>query len=500
METAEQAKKRIYDANKQSLMGNLDWAYSNVLKGSPISENVVWQNMGLSSVQGLDKTDKDLMTQEIMSAYNQKYGSAGTPARPSGGQFDYGGAAGLNAALAGNPAAGKASQANVGASIAGGNTASQGPLTTTPSIASEVAARAGETKNLIDIANSRPDVLNTAKAQGGDPFTAGTGANTWLNNWFNSAGKNEYPGTTLTQPSNAPQTGNQGVNTGAGGTSYDANDPRAVLADMLTKMMKQQEDLMNFYKNQPTAMDNYQKYSDQLGYGTQQKQQVGLASQINKTEQVLNDLEKNITSRITELGEGMSEAQRARQYATEKKEPMEKYTELVNAYKQGEVSLSSARTQLADLMKYAESDQTKAATLAGMPLDYSQKMLPTLISAAEYQSPQEKLADKIAEEKAMQAIKPDITYSIQDVGGRTVRFGFDANGNKVSSVDLGSSTKPGSGDEQSKRDAAFETFAKDLANQVNKKEITREQATAQLRTLYSDYDENVIYDLVPNKK
>jgi len=61
-------------------------------------------------------------------------------------------------------------------------------------------APVAQTRTLIDIANSRPDVLNTAKAQGGDPFTAGTKANTWLNDWWNSAGKNEYPGVTLVQP------------------------------------------------------------------------------------------------------------------------------------------------------------------------------------------------------------------------------------------------------------------------------------------------------------
>jgi len=58
-------------------------------------------------------------------------------------------------------------------------------------------------KSLVDIASSRPDVLNTAKSQGGDPFTQGTKANTWLNDWWNSAGKNEYPqyDTTLTPES-----------------------------------------------------------------------------------------------------------------------------------------------------------------------------------------------------------------------------------------------------------------------------------------------------------
>lgn len=60
------------------------------------------------------------------------------------------------------------------------------------------------TKSLIDIANSRPDVLEVAKAQGGDPFTAGTAANTWLNNWWNTAGKKEFPDVTLGLPTDEP--------------------------------------------------------------------------------------------------------------------------------------------------------------------------------------------------------------------------------------------------------------------------------------------------------
>lgn len=280
----------------------------------------------------------------------------------------------------------------------------------------------GGQQTLIDIANSRPDVLNTAKAQGGDPFTAGTAANRWLNDWWNREGPKEYPGTTLTQPSNASQTGNQGVNTGgtgATGASYDPNDPRAVLANALKEQGVLMQKYFDTLKAQPTAADLFKQYSDQLGIGAKGAQQTGLMSQINKTEQTLNDLEKNITSRITELGEGMSEAQRSRQYAVEKKQPMEDYTNLVKAYNQGEVSLSQARTQLGELMKYAQSDQEKAAALAAMPLEYSQKMLSTMMSAAEYQSPAEKLAAKIAEERAMKAeglgtYKPSTTTSTGD--------------------------------------------------------------------------------------
>ena len=57
-----------------------------------------------------------------------------------------------------------------------------------------------QAKTLIEIAQSRPDVLNMAKSLGGDPFAAGTAANTWLNNWWNTNGKSEFPNTILKQP------------------------------------------------------------------------------------------------------------------------------------------------------------------------------------------------------------------------------------------------------------------------------------------------------------
>lgn len=44
---------------------------------------------------------------------------------------------------------------------------------------------------LIEISSARPDVLEQARAQGGDPYTAGTAANSWLNNWYNTTGKAE---------------------------------------------------------------------------------------------------------------------------------------------------------------------------------------------------------------------------------------------------------------------------------------------------------------------
>lgn len=59
--------------------------------------------------------------------------------------------------------------------------------------------------------------------------------------------------------------------------------------------------------------------------------------------------------------------------------------------------------------------------------------------------------------------------------------------------------KSGTGD-QEKADKAFETDAKDFAAKVYAGTYSREAAAAQLRTLHPGYDENVIYDLVPDTK
>ena len=64
----------------------------------------------------------------------------------------------------------------------------------------EIAPITKTTRSLIDIVNSRPDVLEMAKSQGGDPFIAGTAANTWLNDWWNTAGKKEFPDVILGPP------------------------------------------------------------------------------------------------------------------------------------------------------------------------------------------------------------------------------------------------------------------------------------------------------------
>lgn len=69
---------------------------------------------------------------------------------------------------------------------------------------------------------------------------------------------------------------------------------------------------------------------------------------------------------------------------------------------------------------------------------------------------------------------------------------------KTQNVLLGTA-KPKTNDELAKQDAAFEKFAKSMADKVYSGEISsREEARDRIKAYYPDYDENVIYDLVPN--
>ena len=68
---------------------------------------------------------------------------------------------------------------------------------------------------------------------------------------------------------------------------------------------------------------------------------------------------------------------------------------------------------------------------------------------------------------------------------------------KTQNVLLGVS-KPKSNDEIAKQDAAFEKFAKSMADEVYNGNVTREEARDRIKAYYPDYDENVIYDLVPD--
>ena len=84
---------------------------------------------------------------------------------------------------------------------------------------------------------------------------------------------------------------------------------------------------------------------------------------------------------------------------------------------------------------------------------------------------------------------------------------------KITNVDIGQAKAEGGGGgksaeekarekeekAQESRDSEFEKFAKEMANKVYDGDMTREEARDRIKAFYPDYDENVIYDLVPDE-
>lgn len=108
--------------------------------------------------------------------------------------------------------------------------------------------------------------------------------------------------------------------------------------------------------------------------------------------------------------------------------------------------VSEAKSVLDNYKATQESAKKQAADFINLALEQGGsdglesllKTNPELFKAAGYDS--NTFAAILPAIKAKETTK-DITYSIQDVGGRTIRYGFDKAGNVVSQNDLGASTQ-----------------------------------------------------------
>lgn len=112
----------------------------------------------------------------------------------------------------------------------------------------------------------------------------------------------------------------------------------------------------------------------------------------------------------------------------------------------------------------------------------------------------EKQLRELALKESEQRLKekdPNITFSIQDVGGRTVRFGFDQAGNKVSQVDLGSSTSGGTTPTGSEE---IDSYARSLnAGQINISSVPS-KVRAQVLTKAKEYARNDLIEDIAQAK
>jgi len=205
---------------------------------------------------------------------------------------------------------------------------------------------------------------------------------------------------------------------GTAGTT-DTTDYRKMLADLIAKQNQAYQTYQTTIAGLPTAASQYKTYSEQLGLPakeaavtTAQQGLTGITQQVQSTENLLNDLEKNIASRVGSYvagtGQGLTSAQASRQLATEQKPLNQQLAEQLRGQATAQTGLTgaqaettSARQRLQDLLTLAQSDYTRQTTAAGVPLQQLSATLPMYEALAQYQSPQEKLQQQIADEQAM---------------------------------------------------------------------------------------------------
>jgi hypothetical protein len=176
---------------------------------------------------------------------------------------------------------------------------------------------------------------------------------------------------------------------------------KADYGSQLTNIFQNQQDMFNAYmKNiggQQSSLDLYKQMAQELGLPQKQEALSGISTQVQKTEDLLNNLENDINARIS--GKLISEPQRRRSLAVEQSPLREQLTGLLKGQGYAEQGVSSTRQQLSDMLNMAQSDQANKLALAKAPLEYQQSMLPSYLKTLESQQPavQEPISPKYQE-------------------------------------------------------------------------------------------------------
>jgi hypothetical protein len=191
-------------------------------------------------------------------------------------------------------------------------------------------------------------------------------------------------------------------------------DYQSQIADLLTKMQTQETEYISALKAQPTAEETYAKYRELLGlpaqeaeYTTAKKGVLQTQQLISDTENLINKLESDINTRIGGMtGVAVTEAQRRRLQAVEQKplaEQLAQYTQQLGKQTTAagleQEDVTTLQSQLQTMLGLAGQTQEQQLAAAKEPLSFTESLLPAIESLAQYQSPQQKLAQTIASEQ-----------------------------------------------------------------------------------------------------
>ena len=194
------------------------------------------------------------------------------------------------------------------------------------------------------------------------------------------------------------------LNQAAGGTT-GGTDYKQQMMDLINKLTTQNQSYIDTLQGQPTAAEQYQTYREQLGLPSSEAALTSTNVQIQKTEGMIEQLEKDINARISGFGgKPITDPLRRRELAVEQKPLAEQLATLSRTAGVQQTGVQSARDQLVQLLGLSSQDQSRQAAIAKAPLEMTQGLLPTLSSLLQYQSPEEQSAQAIKNEQLMKSL------------------------------------------------------------------------------------------------
>ena len=188
----------------------------------------------------------------------------------------------------------------------------------------------------------------------------------------------------------------------ATGAEPSGSDYQKQMMDLITNLQTQNQSYLSALQNMPTAAQQYQTYREQLGLPASEVALSSTNVEIQKTQGLIDQLEKDINARIS--GKPITEPLRRRILATEQYPLAEQLGILSRTAGIQQTGVQSAKDQLVQLLNLAAQDQTRQAALAKAPLEMTQSLLPTISSLLQYQSPEEETSQQIAKEQLMKQL------------------------------------------------------------------------------------------------
>lgn len=178
------------------------------------------------------------------------------------------------------------------------------------------------------------------------------------------------------------------------GQGYDVKAPgettaptsESILSGLESRQGQGFQQYMDFLKGQPSALEQYQTFRTQLGLPQKEEMVTGIQTQVQKTEDLLSNLEQDINSRIS--GFSVTEPMRRRQLSVEQRPLREQYSQLLTGLGRAETGLTGGRQQLAEMIGLAQGEQERQAGLAKTAYEYGQKLTPEEETAQEIQKKQ----------------------------------------------------------------------------------------------------------------